>query len=417
MGMLADQPQMSFLLPDKLQENWAGPQELESVITKLNTLTPWQWPTKPVLFITDLHADAQALTDSLSEVGVYHHNQITELGRHIQLIIGGDCLDKGPSNLELLDRIKTLKDQGATLHLLAGNHDMRLLMGLRSLRLRRIQPNDPGNQHLFVRMGHKAIPLFQEVYQRFRPSVAALLETTPSEADCRSQLYPPDSWFETFPNYAQAFLNPHAIEKEVRRMKEKVASFAADCQALGMTLREVYAAARFCDQLFLESGGTYAWFFQDMQLLHREGSFLFLHAGLDDEMVELITQHSPAYVNTLFTETTRSDLFEFYYGTLANSMRTKYRIQDRPLTEAGVSALNHAGVYAIVHGHRSNVDGQQLRVRHGLLHIESDITLNQNCRQKSNIATPGSGATLILPEGKILGISQDYPAIKVFTPH
>jgi len=70
-------------------------------------------------FFADLHADKEAFLKSLTfcddESALY--------------LIGGDCLDKGPSNLALLEEIKKLSTR-VEVKILAGNHDVRMLMVL-----------------------------------------------------------------------------------------------------------------------------------------------------------------------------------------------------------------------------------------------------------------------------------------------
>lgn len=77
--------------------------------------------SRKTYFFTDLHADKQALLNSLE-----YCDDLSAL-----YLIGGDCFDKGPSNLELLREIKQLSDR-AEVKLLAGNHDLRMLMVLQN---------------------------------------------------------------------------------------------------------------------------------------------------------------------------------------------------------------------------------------------------------------------------------------------
>jgi NhaP-type Na+/H+ and K+/H+ antiporter len=169
--------------------------------------------------------------------------------------------------------------------------------------------------------------------------------------------------------------------------------------------------------LFLKPKGEFAWFFRDMQLLYRSGSFLFIHAGLDDRIINLVEEQSFAYLNRLFRQQIKHDLFEFYYGPLANTMRTKYREVDMPLSHHGVERAYRQGVHAIVHGHRNRTSGQRIMLRQGMIHIESDITMDRNSRRKEGLENYGAGVTIIRPEGQVIGISTDYPFAKVFEPH
>lgn len=396
----------------------AGKRGFNEVLQRSMTLSPWEWPRRPVFFVADPHADAEAFIASLvasggvCKTGPGHREfRLTPEGQNGLFVIGGDCLDKGPSNLQLLESIRELLDTGADVKLLAGNHDMRLLMGIRALGL----PRDTTTEHLFVRMGPKVVPLLREVYDRYL-AVDGGPELLSRKA-CRKLLYPSDDWFEVFPRKAAGVMSAIAIDKELKRMAKKVEGFEAACLAEGLTLPMVYATAEKCRELFLEPRGDFAWFFNQMQLVHREGSFLFIHAGLDDCIASLLATHSEAYLNQLYRDQVEKDLFNFYYGPLANTMRTKYRDIDRPLTQNGVDVAGRYGVHAVVHGHRNRTNGQRIILRQGMIHIEGDITLDRNSRRKEGLQGIGMGATIIRPEGCIIGISNDYPYAKVFEPH
>jgi hypothetical protein len=97
-------------------------------------------------------------------------------------------------------------------------------------------------------------------------------------------------------------------------------------------------------------------------------------------------------------------------------MRTKYRDVDMPLTRNGVMRAYRQGVHAVVHGHRNRTRGQRIMLRQGMIHIESDITMDRNSRKKEGLDGYGVGVTIVRPEGQIIGISTDYPYAKVFEP-
>ncbi len=376
----------------------------------------WSWPKRPICFIADPHADYQAFVASLVASGGVvsvgsgpRDFKLTRAGRKMQFIIGGDCLDKGPSNLELLRAIRRLFDLGARVKLLAGNHDVRLLMGIRAMDLKR----HPTTEHLFVRMGDKVIPLLKEV-QAYGKGKA--LKKAPDAEECKRRLFPSDDWFERFPEAAAGYMNEAAIERELKRMRSKVDQFESACADAGLSMRDVYAIAQECRKLFLKPKGEFAWFFRDMQLTYRAGSFLFLHAGLDDSITEVVERKGVKKLNRDFRKQVEHDLFRFYFGPLANTMRTKYRAADRPLTEAGVERIGSLGINAVVHGHINRTHGQRLALKHGLLHLEGDITLDRNSRHKEGLKGVGAGITMIRPDGHIVGISNDYPAAKVFRP-
>jgi len=394
------------------------PEHLAQAVRTAASHHHWRWPKRPVFFIADPHADAEAFVASLLASGGVRRSgpqlndfKLTPAGRKALFIIGGDCLDKGPSNLALLRSIRQLMHSGARVKLLAGNHDVRLLMGIRAMGLKR----DTLTEHLFVRMGEKVVPLLREVFDAYLQG-KPLKRSIPSEDVCRERLFPSPAWFEEFPREAHKQINRHAIQRELARMHRKVANFEAACRQAGMSLREVYATALKCRALFLKRGGEFTWFFREMQLACREGSFLFIHAGLDDSITRVIRHKGVRHLNKLYRRQVKKDLFSFYYGPLANTMRTKYRSVDRPLTGKGVRRAYKQGLHAVVHGHRNRTHGQQIMLREGLIHIESDVTLDRNSRRKEGLKGYGAGVTIIRPEGQVLGISTDHPFAKVFEP-
>jgi hypothetical protein len=378
----------------------------------------WEWPKRPVFFLADPHADAEAFNASLVASGGARKTgpgpgdiRLTEAGRRARFVIGGDCLDKGPSNLGLLRAIHLLMDSGARVKLLAGNHDIRLLMGIRSTMLKR----DPRTEHLFVRMGPKVVPLLKEVHDSYLPHKKALRDV-PDRKTCRRRLYPSPQWFDRFPEVAGWLMPEQAIERELIRMRKKVDRFEGACEDAGLSMRQVYATAMRCRELFFDERGEFGWFFRRMQLCHRDGAFLFIHAGVDDRIASLIEDRGTAHLNALYRDLVWRDPFEFYYGPLANAMRTKYRQVDMPLTRHGVDSLNRRGIRAVVHGHRNRTDGQRIMLRRGMIHVEGDTTMDRNSRAKEGLRGYGIGVTIVDPEGRIVGISNDYPYAKVLEP-
>ena len=404
--------------PDSSRKEQAIQKELIQSLRKSTEYSKWKWPKDPICFISDAHADADAFLASLvmsggiKKTGFGHKDfKLTPEGRRTDFIIGGDCLDKGPSNLELLRSIRTFKKRGARLDILAGNHDMRLLMAMRTIQVKK----DPRTEHFFVRMGAKAIPLLKEIHELYFKG-KDVLEDVPGKRECKKLLFPSNQWFDEFPRFAQWVMPEHAIEREVARLKRKSERFESLCEEAGLSLRMVYATALKCRELFLDPKGEFYWFYDEMKLAKRKDSFLFVHAGLDDRAAILIQDKGITHLNKLYQRQVKNNLFEFYYGPLANIMRTKYRDVDMPLTSYGVERIYEKGIHAIVHGHRSHIDGQRMMLRKGILHIESDTTMDRNSRKKEGLKGYGAGVTIIRPEGQIIGISADYPYAKVFEP-
>lgn len=385
---------------------------LRNAVQQTRKHGPWVWPKHPVIFISDPHADAAAFEASLRAAGcIDGAARLTSFGRSCRIIIGGDCLDKGPSNIQMLRSLKTLIDTGANVSVLAGNHDIRLLLGLQSLRL----PRTLEHEHLFLRMGPKVVPLLSEIFEHdLGGNIPA---NTPDESTCKLRLHPRDDWEHVFAENFRQQLSSEALEREIRGIGKKRERFAAACAQANLSWRAVYATVMRSIELFLEPAGEFAWFFQDMKLFARDGSFLFVHAGLDDEMASQLGRMPLEVINHRFQQAVLAQPFQCYFGPLANSLRTKYRASNLPLTQDGVMQAHQAGIYAVVHGHRNRLNGQRLMLRQGLIHIEADITLDRHSRRKEGLNGLGVGLTLIEPNGRVVGYSNDYPRAKVFQPH
>jgi len=380
---------------------------------------PWKWPKRTLYFISDMHADADAFSASLVASGGVAKTgprdkdfKLTREGRKARFLLGGDCFDKGPGTLRLLDVIRLLIDRGGDVQLLAGNHDIRMLLGIRAAGM---EP-DPRTDHFFIRLGPKMVPFLSEIRDRYLQGKHAL-RGVPDTRECRRRLYPPKSWFKEFPQLAVWAMPDSTIERELSNLRKKIKLFEAGCEQAGLSLRMVYAAARKWQELFLNPKGEYAWFYKRMKLGYREGSFVFVHAGIDDRMAKLIADKGMKHINRKFRKQMYSDPFDFYYGPMANIIRTKYRPIDRPLTRNGVKLLRKkSAVHAIVHGHRNLLHGQRVMLRKGIVNFECDTTLDRNTRKKEGLEGPGAAVTIFRPEGLVMGISTDYPCIKVFEP-
>lgn len=374
----------------------------------------WHWPKRPLVFISDPHADAEGFLRSLTAAGVIKRQgdavALTPFGQRAQLIVGGDCLDKGPSNLALLDALADVIAAHADLTILAGNHDLRMRLAIASLQ----NPCTALNEHLFVRMGRKILPALREVFERF--VTPADMADTPDEATCRERLLPRTNWAERFAAAAQGDLRPEVIDSEIRKLLEKQRKFDRDCQRAGLSYRQIFASANKCQDVFFDPNGAYAWFFDSMDVVARSGSLLFVHAGLCDSMCKLLADAGPQAVNDRYRAATANASLGFYFGPLANLVRTKYRSSDCRLTEQGVSALHRAGIHMAVQGHVNNHMGQNLRCKRGFLHLEGDVTLDRTSRQLEGLEGIGAGATLIYPSGDVIGLSRDYARAKHFAP-
>ena len=390
-------------------------QQLSELVQKYE----WTWPRKTIYFFSDLHADAEALTASLIASGgvkakgkKHRQLRLTKQGKHAQFLIGGDCFDKGPSNLVLLRTLNKLHRHGAHMRLLAGNHDVRVMLGMRSVN----RYDGPECEHFFIRMGPKAVPFLKEISDSYL-NRAHSLKDIPGKKQCEDRLYPPEQWFDEFPLKVADLLPQKVIENELRRVIEKRADFEARCEDVGLSTRRAYAAALQWQQLFLHEEGEFSWFFRHMRLAMRRGSFLFVHAGLDNDIAHLINQKGIKQLNREFKKQMQGNPMRFYYGSLANAIRTKYRSGDRQLTRAGAQQVHENEIHVIIHGHKNMLNGQRISVRKSIVHFECDVTLDRHSRARDGLNGQGAGVTIIRPDKKIIGISTDHPYVKVFDPN
>lgn len=402
-------------LPRKLGP-WpdAGSAQIASCLANAAKHGGWRWPDAPLVFVSDPHADAEGFLRSLIGAGVIRRDQdrisLTDFGHHARVILGGDCLDKGPSNLALLDAIADVMAGGAHVQILAGNHDLRMRMAIGAVQGERTVLNE----HLFVRMGRKILPALREVLHRF--VTPEDLSAMPEDEVCKTRLLPGADWPERFEKAASVELSRKTIRKEVKKLIEKLAKFEADRQRIGLSHRELLAALHKCHQIFIEPTGRYSWFYQKMDVVARSGSLLFVHAGLCDSMSNALVSEGIDAVNAKYRSGADAATLGFYFGPIANLVRTKYRGSDCTLTEYGVKALHRSGIYMVVQGHVNSHEGQRLCAKKGLLHLEGDITLDRASRALEGLDGIGTGATLIFPTGDVIGLSRDYPWAKHFAP-
>jgi hypothetical protein len=373
----------------------------------------WLWPSREIYFVCDLHADTDAFLLSLVASGGIERTgqgdrdyRLTEAGQGATFIVGGDCFDKGPGNLRLLDCLKHLIDLGADVSILAGNHDLRTYLGLFHAGRRETEL-----QQCFVQMGKKSIPLFLEIRDAARRAGGLdgrLLE--PGEV--RRRLFPDSAWYADFPACAAGLAPLRELCPEVAEIQDKTLQIEAACRRAGLSLGELYLIVLRARQMFVEPQGEYAWYFERMTLARQEGSFLFVHAGLDDTVAQVLHHGGVPALNAWYRRLFANDLFGLYHGPVGNVVRTKYREIDPALSARGRADLHAAGVHAIVHGHRSLVHGQRLSLRAGMLQIECDASVDQHTRLQKGLRGAGGAAVIFHPDRRIQAISTDHPRIK-----
>ncbi len=377
----------------------------------------WEWPEHDIFFLCDLHADADAFLRSLLATGGVEKTgpgdaelQLTPAGRDAVFVLGGDFFDKGPSNLRLLRTLRALMDTGARVDILAGNHDVRALVGLEYMGRK-----EPWLAHLFVRMGKKSIPLLKEIHDTYLAGGDAAHNHNGGDDDrLRALLLPEPTWFDEFPDAVRGLVPEKRVRNELRRIREKIQEMDECRREAGLSVGAVHAAALKARELFRAPDGEFRWLFEAMRLARREGSFLFIHAGVDDVVAGQLARGGVETLNERFRRLMDENLFELYHGPVGNTIRTKYRDCDMALTERGVSAMHEAGILAIIHGHRNIPRGQRIVLRNGMLNFECDATVDVNTRKLLGLHGIGGAATIVSPAGIVTGISTDYPYAKSF---
>lgn len=390
---------------------------LVHALQRLDRKKAWRWPRRRHYFFSDLHGDARAFAESLVASGGVEKTgpderdfRLTAHGNKAAFVIGGDCFDKGPSSLELLRTIRYLIDLGARVRILAGNHDVRVLLGMQAVG----KHKDRYNEHFFIRTGQKIIPLLKEIRELHVTDKE--LRRCPSNEECRRRLLPSAGWAEHFPHTAKGSIRPAQVKRELTRISRKIERFEKACLRQDLDMRDVYAAVLKWRQLFLSSHGEFHWFYKRMRLAMRSGSLLFVHAGLDNVMARQLYDGGVKSLNRAFRQALKERPFDFYYGPLCNMVRTKYRDVDHPLSSHGTRYLRRAGFSAVIHGHRNLHHGQRLALRKSLLNFECDTSVDRHTRHKEGLRGRGAGVTIVEPKGHILAISSDYPFAKVFEP-
>src|SRR5690606_8239386 len=159
-------------------------------------------------------------------------------------LIGGGWFDKGPSNLRLLRTPQHFRSWGAELKSLAGNHDLRMLVGLAYAGRRETR-----FERLVVRMGKKTMRLFKEVYDEYFGGESP--RDVMSDQEFIERFFPRESWYEEFPLAIRGSIPEPKIAKELRRIREKVEELQVAARGYGMSLGALHEVLVKCRQLFL----------------------------------------------------------------------------------------------------------------------------------------------------------------------
>ena len=372
-----------------------------------NTLL--RWPKKPIAFLCDLHADKDAFLRSLDLGGLIRRQgkewSLSEHGRAYRYVFGGDLFDKGPSTLDLLDAIASLREQASDVSFVVGNHDIRTFLGLIS-----VGSEKPADKSWFVRMGKKAVPFLAEVWAR-EADHAEVDQIDENQA--RRILFPTDAEMNAFIDEMGLWASPLRLEKEKKKLEKKRAQMPEVLAEHGLSMAQTLVAVKAAQRLFCEKPGRYSWVFREPELILESGSLLFMHAGLDDAVTTIVETEGVAGLNQRFRSlVAEEDYFALYFGPVGNVFRTKYRSHEPVFSDSAARAMRDRGHHIVVHGHENRDNGQGMKMRSGLLHLQCDASVDAGTRKNEGIPGLGGGLTLLHASGQVYGLSMDCPRVK-----
>lgn len=397
----------------------------------------WEFPRHKVLFFCDLHADAEAFRRSLlAAYAITEHSSalldvsLTDLGKSADIVIAGDIFDKGPSNYDLLDLLTLLRDQGAKFKILAGNHDIRIWLTLKA-----IGEGDREQIDYLASSLERAFLIISESLQRaevLKPHLSeagADHKSTSQESPCKSN--------DEADVYEQLFFPSHCIQAspganhqwgeskaEIKLTKQRNAWLAERWQEIkrfyaskGIEPSQILEGLRLAKRMIVASDSRYAWLFAEMNLMTHYGSFLLAHGGVDDELCQMIYDQGIAVINAKFKDLMRQGKpRELISGPFGNCTLTKYRYHDEPLSAKGIRLLHELQICAIVHGHDNQVGQQNIVYRQEMLHFQCDASLNRCTRELQGLSPTGMAVIVFEPEGRLVALSNEWPAGKSFAP-
>lgn len=349
----------------------------------------WHFPKRPVFFTTDIHGDVKALNRSL------HHGRIgygivdeeapelSHYGSSGTFIIGGDLIDKGPSSVKVLKAVNDLCIKN-NVRVLMGNHDLRTIVGLEGL-----YSNNPLAKHSLVRLGSRLVELSIDVSGNL-PYKVYQNGYRRASSDYESVFTIDEKWERDFRDSVRGALKSR-VEKEIRKTRKKAHELRGAMLQQQMSYILLW---KLLDQLYnfmysLE-------FVKNIEVLYRAGSFLFVHAGLNDTAASYIAKHGVEGLNQYARRSLKTHPFHTYNGWIGDLTRTK-NVGYKPsnyfsLTDKGTSLLHSIGIHGFLRGHQSNIKGPTVSAtphKEPLLEIGCDCCMNMNSRREEGVYTPG----------------------------
>lgn len=339
---------------------------LVSMRTKIGDL-PFVWPLRTMYLVCQLSGDTGALRRSLIASGGVrwtgpsdHDFELTSEGRQAKFLIAGDTFGSHLSNLRLLRMLGALIDAGADLEVLASDRDLQILASLT-----RLSAGELEAAHLDMRNSQELSSLLDEVQREE--------------------------------------LDPDARERTRSFMPRASLPADAPTPPARWSRAQLQRTSRMATQLFVAPQGEFVWYLARMKLVRRWGSFLVTRTHLDRETMALLaktgTKGVNAHLRRMFAK---------------NPLKLLSRSSETPQSGLELAkGMHRAGLYGVIGGH-SGQHGQRIFVRQALLDMQSACAIDQRTRRDIGLEGAGAAVTIFRPEGVALGVSADYPHVKVF---
>ncbi|OGJ55494.1 hypothetical protein A3D88_04535 [Candidatus Peribacteria bacterium RIFCSPHIGHO2_02_FULL_52_16] len=282
---------------------------------------------KEVVCIPDIHGDVYAFEKSLQEAGYADADGIlTAEGKKNHILLIGDLIDRGTTNLAVLAKIQNLEEQGATITVLAGNHDLLMLDTL--------QTGNPDALGTWfgVFKDNGGMSVIREIL-RHREQLKTDLQRKgiPVDAQC--------TWM------------PPVGQQTIDFMSEKY-HFARE------DLREALGIAK----ALFTGNGPHASVFRNMKIMERVDDVLYVHAGVDETWANIFAHEGAEGANRTFSAMMQTkQLGKLMEGKELGGivwMRPTGRLNTVFLTLETARILRSRGIRAVVHGHTHLKDGQ-----------------------------------------------------------
>lgn len=336
-----------------------------------------------VFYIPDIHGDAQALHNSLTNLGVVD-NQGNWIGGNKVIQFSGDYIDRGKTNLQTLDYVKDIKVQaeaaGGRIDLLMGNHEA-LLVGtvLGDASLQAIWFNNGG------------LEVLREIA-------------------------------------VKNGLNNAAFEQKLADIKQNKGDvdgtpYCAEFDAAMVELRNS----------FLQEGGEYYDLFHSMKPASQVDDVLYVHAGVSPKWALLINKYGVDGINQIWTQALERakqgdmSLFKQFNeigggrgGTAENGglFWIDFEEELATMSDNDVAVISEnlkaKGINAIVVGH-SRVDNPRILANfeaHGIKLISTDVGMSDAYhRDSAGQGESGVGGARIDTNGTIAVQNHDQNVV------